>query len=384
MKVSNQDYLRNDCASGSIEKEWKINHYQFRIHLKKGLLRGPHIWSQLEKLKSHFLEFQGRGMLLCQVLQKSFSCVYYLNIHKVIEDDQSKILVQTKNLGWLIFLIARMLHALHLEKGIKSTWVNKINGKKVYETRKYLLWTLNDILDILNRCEVTGIHTKDSCMNEFGRNLSFRQLYELIKANKQYIYNKNISHATCLCEICKNAVFFTQDLNKGLPKELNLPSNSHDIVEKISCDSSNQDCMNSKCNNCKLPEKIAESGAFETDNIKFDEWRQVDWRVRKFSVSIDVQEVSAFFNSHVRTLKRHIYVKRIQHAAFNNVKANLLEKKAILIQVYYSKNYINKVKVKCKVWQQSFLIFTACCQPKVDGVILNENFVMWCQIGQLP
>ena len=25
--------------------------------------------------------------------------VYYLNIHKVIEDDQSKILMQTKNLG---------------------------------------------------------------------------------------------------------------------------------------------------------------------------------------------------------------------------------------------------------------------------------------------
>ena len=60
--------------------------------------KGPHIRGQLEKLKSHFLE-RGRGMLLCQVGQKSFSCVYYLNIHKVIEDDQSKILMQTKNLG---------------------------------------------------------------------------------------------------------------------------------------------------------------------------------------------------------------------------------------------------------------------------------------------
>ena len=30
------------------------------------------------------------------------------------------------------------------------------------------------------------------------KKLSFRQFYELIKANKQYIYNKNIPHATCL------------------------------------------------------------------------------------------------------------------------------------------------------------------------------------------
>ena len=100
--------------------------------------------------------------------------------------------------------------------------------------------------------------------------------------------------------------------------------------------------MNSECNNCKLPEKIAESGAFETDDIKFDECRQGDRRVQKFSVSIDVQGVSARFNTHVRTLKRHIRLKRIQRPAFSNVKTNLQEKKEIPIQVDYSENYTNK------------------------------------------
>ena len=47
--------------------------------------------------------------------------------------------------------------------------------------------------------------------------------------------------------------------------------------------------MNSECNNCKLPEKITESGAFETDDIKFDEWRQIDRWVQNDSVSIDVK-----------------------------------------------------------------------------------------------
>ena len=249
---------------------------------------------------------------------------------------------------------------------IKSTW--KINGKKVSETKKYL----NDLLDILNGCEVTGIHTEDSFMNEFGRKLSFRQFYELIKANKQ---QKHYSFHF-LCEICENAVFFMQGLNKILPKELNLPSNPHNIVEKFPCDSNKQDCMNSECNNCKLPEKIAESEALETDDVIFDEWRQVDRRVQKVSISIDVQEISTRFNAHVGVLKRHIHVKRIQHTTFNNVKANLQEKKEVLIQVDYGENYTNKDpgQVQSAYFEQkSFSVLTACCYLKADDVTLNEN-----------
>ena len=51
---------------------------------------------------------------------------------------------------------------------------------------------------------------------------------------------------------------------------------------------------------------------------------------------------SARFNTHVRTLKRHIRLKRIQRPAFSNVKTNLQEKKEIPIQVDYSENYTNK------------------------------------------
>ena len=57
-------------------------------------------------------------------------------------------------------------------------------------------------------------------MNESGRNLSFRQLCESFKTNKQYIHNKNIPHPTSLCRIFENAVFFMQCLDKILPKEL--------------------------------------------------------------------------------------------------------------------------------------------------------------------
>ena len=75
MKVSTPEknkarLLKERLGKQEYRKEWKINDRQFRIQLKKGSVTGPQIWSQLEKLKKHFLEVQGRGMLLCHVWHK--------------------------------------------------------------------------------------------------------------------------------------------------------------------------------------------------------------------------------------------------------------------------------------------------------------------------
>ena len=91
-----------------------------------------------------------------------------------------------------------------------------------------------------------------------------------------------------------------------------MQTNPHDIVEKFSCDSGNDDCMNSTCNVCETPEEIAEvlsSGEVEADNIIFNEWAKVDDRVQKLSTSIDVEEISSRLNAYVKTLKKHIHVK---------------------------------------------------------------------------
>ena len=173
--------------------------------------------------------------------------------------------------SWLIDFLDRPDITYTMPGKRDQVYMGKVNGKKVYETKKYLLWILNELSNIANECEVTGIQPEDSFVSQFGKKLSFRQLYELIKTNKQYIYNKNICHATCLCEICENAVYLMQGLNKCFPKELHLPTNPHDIVEQFSCDSDNEGCMNAKCNICKLPEKIPESGGFETYDINIEE-----------------------------------------------------------------------------------------------------------------
>ena len=95
--------------------------------------------------------------------------------------------------------------------------------------------------------------------------------------------------------------------------EHNLPSNPHGIVEEFSCISESLYRMNSKCKEYELPDKIAESGAFEKGNITFNEWKRVDHGAQKVSKSTDVKDVSSCFNKHIKTLNHHIHMKHIQH-----------------------------------------------------------------------
>ena len=117
-------------------------------------------------------------------------------------------------------------------------------------------------------------------------------------------------------------------------------------------------------------------GACETEKITFSEWKQVDRRAQKVSVSIDVKDVSSRFNTHVKALKRHIHVKRIQHTAFSNLKSNLKERKEILILVDYSENYVNKNQAQIRsayFGQKLFSMFTPCRYLDIGEIIINEN-----------
>ena len=115
--------------------------------------------------------------------------------------------------------------------------MGKVNGQKFFRQKQYLLWTLNDLLDIANGCSATNMESNDTFVGNFDHKLSFRQLYEFIKQYKKYFFNRDIPHATCLCEICENAVYFMKVLNNWLPKSSEqLPTNPHDIVERFSCD----------------------------------------------------------------------------------------------------------------------------------------------------
>ena len=195
-----------------------------------------------------------------------------------------------------------------------QVYMGKVNGQKFLDK------------NIANGCSATNLESNDTFVGNFDHKLSFRQLYEFIKQNKEYVFNRDIPHATSLCEICENAVYFMKGLNNWLPKSSEqLPTNPHDIDERFSCDSTLEDCMNSKCADCKSRtgnEIIGDRNRNGKSTFSFNEWKKIDDRVQKTPVSIGVKEIMSRFNDHIKTLKRHIHIKRIQNAAFNSLKAN--------------------------------------------------------------
>ena len=88
-------------------------------------------------------------------------------------------------------------------------YIGKVDGERSYLPRQYLLWTLKDLLDIIDGSE---IHSPNF-VSTFSEKLSFCRLYDFIKGHTQFVYNINIPHTSCLCDTCENIVLLAKGLN---------------------------------------------------------------------------------------------------------------------------------------------------------------------------
>ena len=163
-----------------------------------------------------------------------------------------------------------------------------------------------------------------------------------------------------------------QDVNQSLPKERYLLSNPIILLRNFHAALTVQIVwiLNARNVNC-LRKLLKVVPLKQTISLSMNGNK---WIVVRKKVSILIDDSSCFI-IHVKTLKLHIYVNRIQHAAFNILKLNLKEREEILIQVDYSENYVNKDQAKmlsAHLGQKSFLIFTDCCYLNISEII-NEN-----------
>ena len=93
-----------------------------------------------------------------------------------------------------------------------NVYIGKTNGSRVYEQKRYLLWSIRDILEILKG---NSLSEESTFVSTFDTELSFSLFYRFEKMHKQYIYNSKIPHNSYFCEICEN----TSLLGKGLDNE---------------------------------------------------------------------------------------------------------------------------------------------------------------------
>ena len=128
-----------------------------------------------------------------------------------------------------------------------NVYIGKTNGSRVFEQKRYLLWPIRDILEILNG---NSLSEESTFVSTFDTELSFSLFYRFLKMHKQYIYNSKIAHNSCLCEIYENTSLFGKGLDNG-SKRVEIPTDPHGVVERYSCDDEAKDCMLGNCDACQ-------------------------------------------------------------------------------------------------------------------------------------
>ena len=202
-----------------------------------------------------------------------------------------------------------------------NVYTGKVDGERKHLPRQYLLWTLKDLLDIINGSE---LHSSNF-VSTFSEKLSFSQLYDFIMIYKQFVYNKNISHTSCLCDTCKNTVLLAKGLNnyKRLTASTRLPETLHDIVEKYSCSSDDKDCMFDDCtecssgNLCRLPDSNPDLESDLDSNsdsdtscfLSFYRWETPDKHVTKICISEPFEEATERFKESLVSQETYLFKK---------------------------------------------------------------------------
>ena len=105
---------------------------------------------------------------------------------------------------WMIEFLSRSDMTYTNPGCLGNVYIGKVDGERKYLPRQYLLWTLKDLLDIINGSE---LHSSNF-VSIFLEKLTFSQLYDFIKSHKQFVYDKNTFYTSCLCDNCKNIAFF--------------------------------------------------------------------------------------------------------------------------------------------------------------------------------
>ena len=208
-----------------------------------------------------------------------------------------------------------------------------------------------------------------SFQGEFSERLQFNQLYDFIKKNKMYVFNKDISHNSCVCETCKNATLLGRGINLSCQKK--VPTNAHELVETYACDSNDADCMTGECDTCLAADLITDdlcgeekdSEGNDTDDenklVSFRMWAKEDGAPRKISVSMEVDDVKKLYKASRCTYTR------------NDVKYMLTMKtKPVLKKVrYYSTSILvkaTKIKGRMKFSQHTLANIVSAFLPFVD------------------
>ena len=81
----------------------------------------------------------------------------------------------------------------------------------LYHAKYYLLWTVTDLVDLLNNSDSEG-----SFAAKFNERVKFPSLYRFIKSVKHLHFSGQIPEVSCLCDKCENIELLVTGIRKSL------------------------------------------------------------------------------------------------------------------------------------------------------------------------
>ena len=102
--------------------------------------------------------------------------------------------------------------------GCKDTvYAGKLNGERQYKQKRYLQWTLQEILEIVNGSSEVQQTIDESFPARFENKIvAFRMLYNFVNKHKNYKFQRDNPHESRTCEICENIHLFIMSINRNL------------------------------------------------------------------------------------------------------------------------------------------------------------------------
>ena len=182
-----------------------------------------------------------------------------------------------------------------------QVYMGKINGEKIFQPKKYILYTYNQLHSLIKKNDDPDL-----------ANLKFSTTYRYIRDNKDYVGYSKIPHINCLCPECENICLFVQGINKALSNNNNenLSENCHDLIEKISFQPITKLCAENSCPNCPYPEETFEF-LNDIELVTFLEWTKIKYYEKK-PTFCSGDEAAINLRDKLKKLKQHYYIKRIQ------------------------------------------------------------------------
>ena len=141
---------------------------------------------------------------------------------------------------WLSAILDRADISPQTPRRKDNVFIGKVNSEKQYAQKRYLQWTIRELLGIING--KIPVEKFSTFPDSFDKDLTFRQLYDFLKTRKQYRFCNQTPHESCTSEICKNITLSTSSINRKMKNlDSKIPNNVKELIEEYSCDVSNAD-----------------------------------------------------------------------------------------------------------------------------------------------